>query len=106
VALTEVTYLMRRDSGLGQKAVLEFLKVLVSSPFILSPVLKSDIGRAHEIMQQYLDANLDFVDCCIFALAERLKIIHICTFDMRDFRIFRPNHVSHFVLLPADLPAK
>ncbi|HRF99117.1 MAG TPA: PIN domain-containing protein [Aggregatilineales bacterium] len=106
VALTEVTYLMRRDSGLGQKAVLEFLKMISTSSFILLPVIKEDIGRACEVMSEYSDAKLDFVDCCIFALAERLKIIHICTFDMRDFRMFRPKHVNHFTLLPVDLPQK
>ncbi len=110
VVLTEVTQLMQRDSGLGQKAVISFLKGLSSdlstSGVKLLPVQEKDILRASAVMEQYLDNKLDFVDCCIVAMAERLNITHICTFDIRDFRRFRPKHVSHFTLLPDDLPPK
>ena len=40
-------------------------------------------------MEKYADARFDFVDCCIMALAERLAITQICTFDRRDFSIFK-----------------
>lgn len=110
VALTEVTQLMQRDSGLGQKSVISFLKGLSAnlstSTIILLPVQEKDVRRASEVMEQYLDNKLDFVDCCIVSIAERLHITHICTFDIRDFRRFRPKHVSHFTLLPDDLPSR
>lgn len=41
------------------------------------------------------------VDCCIMALAERLHVTRIATFDRRDFSIFQPRHCGYFELLPA-----
>ena len=51
-------------------------------------------------MAKYADARFDFVDCCIMALVERLDITQICTFDRRDFGIFRPAHCEYLELLP------
>jgi len=34
------------------------------------------------------------------ALAERLKIARILTFDRRDFGLYRPAHCDRFDLLP------
>lgn len=51
-------------------------------------------------MQTYMQAELDFVDCAITALAERLHVTQICTFDRRDFSIIRPHHMPYFDLVP------
>jgi len=51
-------------------------------------------------MTQYKTAKLDFTDTAIIAIAERLNITHILTFDRRDFSIIRPKHVDYFKLLP------
>ncbi len=59
-----------------------------------------DLLRATEIMVQYADANIDFVDCAIMAMAERLNITRILTVGQRDFRMFRPKHTPHFTILP------
>lgn len=59
-----------------------------------------DYLRIAEIMLAYRDAALDFVDCAIMALAERLNITHICTYDRRDFALFRPRHCDYLTLLP------
>jgi uncharacterized protein len=59
-----------------------------------------DVRRAHEIMTNYNDAKLDFVDACIMALAERLGIHQICTFDRRDFVIFRRTNGEPLELFP------
>jgi len=61
---------------------------------------RKDFTRAVEIMKIYSDAELDFVDCCLTAIAERLQITHILTFDRRDFTIIRPKHTQFFELLP------
>jgi hypothetical protein len=34
------------------------------------------------------------------ALSERLQITQVCTFDRRDFSIFRPTHYDYLELLP------
>ncbi|MCS7072679.1 MAG: hypothetical protein NZM00_14335 [Anaerolinea sp.] len=52
------------------------------------------------LMDHYRDAELDFVDCCLTALAERLHIRHLCTFDRRDFSMIRPKHTEYLELVP------
>jgi predicted nucleic acid-binding protein len=51
-------------------------------------------------MAIYASARLDFVDCCLMALSERLNITQICTYDRRDFSMFRPAHCDYLTLLP------
>ncbi|HLV37426.1 MAG TPA: hypothetical protein VKY59_20070 [Spirillospora sp.] len=36
----------------------------------------------------------------LYALADRLSITQVCTFDRRDFAIFRPAHSDYLKLLP------
>jgi predicted nucleic acid-binding protein len=98
VALTEVTQLLRRF--ISQKAVINFLKALPSSRMQIEPITMTDVRRAAEIMETYEAARFDFVDCCIMALAERLEVTQICTFDRRDFAIFKPTHCDYLELLP------
>jgi hypothetical protein len=59
-----------------------------------------DYNRAVDILEKYHDTRIDFVDACIMALAERLQLKRILTFDHRDFGIFRPAHIERFELLP------
>ncbi len=66
----------------------------------LEPITMPDIRHAYEIMERYTDARFDFVDCCIMSLAERLDIRQICTFDRRDFNIYKPEHGNTLELLP------
>ena len=51
-------------------------------------------------MDQYTDAEFDFADVSLMALAERLNITQIFTFDRRDFVIYRPVHCTHLELIP------
>ena len=63
-------------------------------------MMQEDLSRIYEIAQQYADSRFDVVDCCIMAMAERLQIAKIATFDKRDFRIVRPGHTDYFEILP------
>ncbi len=98
VVLPEVAFLFSRYGGVP--AVVRFLQTLVDIQPRLEPLTNIDIQRAGEIMELYSDSKLDFVDCSIMTLAERLNITQVCTFDRRDFTIFRPRHCEHFELLP------
>lgn len=51
-------------------------------------------------MEQYADSRIDWVDCTIAAMAERLRITRILTLDQRHFRILRPTHTAAFDLKP------
>lgn len=65
-----------------------------------SPIEADDLDRVRQILSTYADAELDIVDCCIMALAERLNITRIATFDRRDFSLVRPRHCDFLELLP------
>lgn len=98
VTLTEVTHILNRF--VNHYAMTMFLKAFAATPFELQSITKEDIFRAYEIATAYPKAEFDFVDCCILALAERLDITRICTFDIRDFSIFKPTHCQFLELLP------
>lgn len=98
VALTEVAYMLKHT--IGQRAVLRFLDSLTEPRISLEPITVVDIRRARTIMATYSEARLDFVDCAIMALAERLDVTQVCTFDRRDFALVRPAHCDYLDLLP------
>jgi uncharacterized protein len=98
VVLPEIAYLFIRD--VGYFALERFLGEFANAQIELQNITISDIRRAHEIMKTYPDAKFDLVDTCIMALSERLQITKICTFDRRDFSIFRPKHCDYLELLP------
>ncbi|MCI0390677.1 MAG: PIN domain-containing protein [Acidobacteria bacterium] len=97
-AITEVAYLLKRD--IGVEAAAQFVASLAASKLTLAAPEPDDYRRAAEIMRQYADANLDFVDALIVSIAERLNITRILTLDQRDFRLVRPRHCSTFEILP------
>lgn len=98
VVLTEVVYLLKREMGLP--GAFAFLEEFTNSKPDLQDITVEDLVRVKEIMQRYGSSNLDFVDCCIMALSERLLITQVCTLDHRDFSIFRPSHCEYLEILP------
>ena len=77
-----------------------FLDELSETDFILETPTAADYKRAAEIIRKYDDANIDFVDAIIAAIAERLNITKILTVDRRHFGMFKPNHCEAFEILP------
>ena len=97
-AITETAYLLLRD--LGVKALATFLEDLPEMNLILETPTAADYKRAAEILRKYDDANIDFVDSCIVAIAERLNVTKILTVDRRHFGAFKPRHCAAFEILP------
>lgn len=98
VILPEETFLFARHSK--TPAVIQFLQSFAAAQPVLEPAIMGDIQRAAAIMAKYPTAKLDFVDCCIMALSERLGITQVCTFDRRDFIIYRRPNGEPLELLP------
>lgn len=71
-AITEVGYLVLRD--LGVEALAKFLNEIPATNFVLEAPTPDDYNRSAEILCRYNDANIDFVDACIVAIAERRNI--------------------------------
>lgn len=95
--LGELFYLVTNRLNYDQ-AIQTF--ALVRQAFKIRDLTEPDMVRMQQIMTQYRSAEFDFVDVSIMALAERLNIQKICTFDRRDFSIFRPTHCTHLEVLP------
>jgi uncharacterized protein len=96
--LPEICYLLA--SRVNHAAMRQFLQQLTNSSTILEPITHLDLQRVHEILQQYADSRLDFVDATIVAIAERRNITRILSLDRRDYTIIRPKHCAYFEVLP------
>ncbi len=97
-AITEVAYLLARD--IGSEAAADFIESLATTDLTLESPQATDYVRSAELLKQYADSRVDFVDALITAMAERLKITRLLTLDRRDFQLIRPNHCVSFELLP------
>jgi uncharacterized protein len=73
--LAEVAYLIGRESGIV--TVASFLRGLSVSRFSLIALVEQDILRVAEILNQYTDSRIDFVDATVMAVAERLNIVDV-----------------------------
>jgi len=97
-AITEVAYLLARD--VGNEAAAYFIACLATTELILETPTQEDYLRTSQIVRQYADAKLDFVDALIVAISERLNITRLLTLDRRDFQLIHPRHCASFDLLP------
>lgn len=96
--LAEVAYLIQRDAGAG--TFIRFLRGLAQSKFVVTALTDWDLQKTAEILAQYQDSRIDFVDATVMAIAERENITTVLTIDRRDFSLFRPKHCLSFTLLP------
>ncbi len=96
--LPEVSYLLQ--TRIGPAAEQAFIRAVASGEFITEPLESEDIARALQLMQEYGDLPLGFVDATVVATAERLGVREILTTDRRHFGVIRPLHANSLVLLP------
>jgi predicted nucleic acid-binding protein len=96
--LPEICYLLA--SRLGHATMRRFLHDLAASDTVLEPIDRADLRRINELLDQYADSRLDFVDAAIVAIAERQSVSRILTLDRRDFTVVRPRHCAYFEILP------
>lgn len=101
-ALAEICYLL--SSRLGPQAELDFIGSIVSGELATVPLKGEDLDRAAQLMREYHDLRIGFVDASIVAIAERLESQQILTTDRRHFAAIRPRHTRSFQLLPQVRP--
>jgi predicted nucleic acid-binding protein len=70
---------------LGYSVLIRFLQALVRDELVIERMTGNDLARTAEILEKYADSRIDFVDCVIAAMAERLNIETILTVDRRHF---------------------
>lgn len=98
VVLPELAYLVIRE--LGYSALLKFLNAVAKGELKIERTMLEDLTRTIEVLEKYSDHKIDFVDCAIMAIAERLNVKRILTIDQRDFQKFRPKHCPAFEIIP------
>jgi predicted nucleic acid-binding protein len=59
-----------------------------------------------ELLEQYIDLRVGFVDAAVLAIVERLAEPKLATLDRRHFSIMRPGHVEKLELLPASIAGR
>lgn len=96
--LAEVMYLITREAG--NTVAAQFVLALSETKYRVEYLLPEDLSRSGEILRQYADSRVDFVDATIVAVAERRNITEILTLDKRDFQLIRPKHCNYFTVLP------
>lgn len=96
--LPELAYLILRE--LGYPALTTLLRSVATGELIQVKSTPHDLERAAEVLEKYADSRVDFVDCAIVAMAERLNLTKILTVDRRHFTIFRPSHCDYFEIAP------
>lgn len=98
IVLPELAYLILRE--LGYPALTTFLRSVANGELVQVKSTPQDLERAAEVLEKYSDNRVDFVDCAIVAMAERLNLTKILTVDRRHFTIFRPRHCDYFEISP------
>lgn len=98
MVIPELAYMILRDRN--YPVLIAFLNSIIQGHIPVEKATLDDLARTAELLRKYADSRVDFVDCVIVAIAERLKIQRILTLDRRDFQLFRPLHCTHFEIIP------
>jgi hypothetical protein len=98
MVVPELAYMILRERS--YPILIDFLHTLVAGELNIERTSPEDLARAAELLEKYADSRIDFVDCIITAMAERLKIRRILTVDRRDFQLLRPKHCAYFEIVP------
>ena len=98
MVLPELAYLILRE--LGYATLATFLRAVAAGEMAQAQSTPQDLARAAELLEKYADNKVDFVDCAIVAMAERLNVTKVLTVDRRHFTAFRPRHCEYFEIAP------
>ncbi len=96
--LPEVSYLLL--TRIGGRAEQAFIRAVADGEFTTEALESDDIERAADLMVQYSDLPLGFVEATVVAIAERLDIRNILTTDRKHFNVIKPLHAKRLQLSP------
>ncbi|NBD34528.1 MAG: PIN domain-containing protein [Chloroflexi bacterium] len=98
IILPELAYMVARD--IGHLTWIRFLESVLAGELPLIFTTQADLKRAVKVMRDYADSRVDFVDCVIMAMAERIDVKRVLTVDRKHFSLFRPKHCEFFEISP------
>ena len=96
--LTELDYWLGVYGG--PSAQLTFVDDLIARRYAVVDLVPDDYLCIRQIMAQYSDSAVGFVDAAVLAIVERLNEPKLATLDRRHFGVMRPRHVAALHLLP------
>ena len=96
--LPEITYLVQQRKGIDAET--RFIRAVAAGEFTVEPLESGDLERTAELMGEYRDLPLGFVDASVVAIAERLGARSVLTTDRRHFGIVQPRHAERLRLEP------
>ncbi len=73
---------------------------IAAGSYVVMDLLESDYSRVRQLIVQYADSDIGFVDAAVLAIVERLNEPKLATIDHRHFGMLRPRHVEILQLLP------
>jgi predicted nucleic acid-binding protein len=99
--LAETCYWLNENGGPEVEAA--FLDAIADGAFTLVDLTAGDVERMAELVRQFSSFPLGGTDASVVAIAERLGLREIATFDRRHFASITPKDGGHFSLLPETL---
>lgn len=99
--LAETCYWLNAHGGPEVEAA--FLDAVADGTLQLVDLRAEDVQRMAELVRHFASFPLGGTDASVVAVAKRLGVSQIATFDRRHFPALTPKSGGHFTLLPQDL---
>ena len=77
-----------------------FLDDVRRGAFVVEDLRERDYPRIAELLDEYADLRVGFVDAAVLAVVERRREKRLATLDHRHFGVMRPRHARVLQLLP------
>lgn len=97
--LVEVDHLLYSRNG-PDAALISLFEDIRAGVYRVENLQVADYVRVSELLSQYSDFNVGFVDASVLSIVERLGEVSLATLDRRHFSVLRPKHVAALRLLP------
>jgi len=96
--LVEVDYFV--TTRMNVDVLIGLIRDIELGNFDVVDVEQLDYFRIEELVAQYADSDIGFVDAAVLTIVERMKEPKLATLDHRHFAMMRPRHVDSLTLLP------
>lgn len=96
--LPELDYLVSTRLGVGPMVML--LDDIERGAYAVEDLLADDYPRIRQLIDQYDDQDIGFVDAAVLAVVERMDERRLATLDRRHFSVLRPRHTDALELVP------
>jgi hypothetical protein len=97
--LPEVDWFVSKHLGAG--VMIALTRDIAGGAFDVADLTDTDYARVAEVLEEYDDQDVGFVDAAVLAIVERLGERKVATLDHRHFSVLRTRSGRALRLLPA-----